>query len=277
MRRFLLPVALGIVVAAVLPVPVAQGQPPPPWCLISNIPCVGDAAGLNLSQYIYLYFINFLRYAVVAVAFGMFVYYAFALLFAGDDESATTKLKTSFGHMIFGCAIVSLATFAADTILPTQGAGAVLLAPNIAAYGLTSFILFFKLITGVAVSFHVTYQGLRLIALQGKEDEVSRQKKKFFHGLIGVAIVLLMNAIIAAASPGSNAGILSVQLQGIANFLLSLFGLLAVVAFIASAAMVLLSVDESNKEKGKKGMFGSVVVLIIVFSAFAIIQYVLSI
>lgn len=274
MRRFLLPVALGIILTALLPVPLATGQS---WCLISNIPCVGDAAGLNLSQYIYLYFINFLRYAVVAVAFGMFVYYAFALLFAGDDESATTKLKSSFAHLIFGCAVVSLATFAADTILPTQGAGAVFLAPDIAALGLTRFILFFKLITGAAVSFHVTYQGLRLIALQGKEDEISRQKRKFFHGLIGVAIVLLVNAIIAAASPGNNAGILSMQLQGIANFLLSLFGLLAVIAFIASAAMVLLSVDESNKEKGKKGMFGSVIVLIIVFSSWAIIRYVLSV
>lgn len=274
MRRFLLPVVLGIILTALLPIPVAQGQPPA-WCLISNIPCVGIVGGPNLYQLIYVYFINFLRYAVVAITFGMFVYYAFSLLFAGDDESATTKMKSSFWHMIVGCAFVSLATIFADS-WPSQGADAVFQTPVIAATWLGYFIMFFKLITGAAVSFHVTYQGLRLIALQGKEDEVSKQKRKFFHGLIGVAIVLLVDTIISAVSPGNNAGILSVQIQGIANFLLSLFGLLAVVAFIASAAMVLLSVDEGKKEKGKKGMFGSIVVLIIVFSSWSIIQYVLS-
>lgn len=269
MRRFLLPGLLGILFGFFLPVPVAHGQA---WCLVSNLPCGG---GATLYPLIKTKFVDFLRYAVVAVAFGMFAYYAFALLFAGEDENATTQLKTSFSHAIVGCAIVSLATIAAD-LVPSRGAGAVLQTPGVAASGLWQIIQYFKLIIGAAVSFHVTYQGIRLIALQGKEEEVSKQKAKFFHGLIGVAVVLLADAIVRAASPGNNAGTLSLQIQGIANFFLSIFGLLAVVAFIASAAVLLFSVDESGKDKGKKGMLGSVVVLVIVFSSFAIIKYVLG-
>lgn len=288
MRRFLLPGLLGILLGFLL-VPTAHGADPA-WCLISNLPapgCPGGGAfaGLSIFQLIQKTFIQFLRYAVVAIAFGMFVYYAFALLFMSDDENAVTQMKTSFSYAIIGCAIISIATLMSDALTPT------LITPtnpltltdatgNIIETQLKNIITYIKLLIGALVSFHVTYQGIRLIALQGKEEEVTKQKTKFFHGLIGVAVVLLASSLVSwatpAAEPGGNPAILSQEIGGIANFLITLFGLLAVVAFIASAAMLLLSVDESGKDKGKKGMFGSVVVLIIVFSSWAIINYVLG-
>lgn len=272
MRRFLLPGFLGTffaVLAAATPVHAAD-----PWCLISNIPC-----NENLFQVVKEKFIdNFLRFGIVAIVFGMFAYYAIALLFSGEDENAATQMKTAFGHAIAGCAVVGVAILISENIgsvttptNPLTGATGTQIRT-----GLEKTTEYFKLLVGALVSLHVTYQGIRLIALQGKEEEVSKQKAKFFHGLIGVAVVLLANAIVSAVQPGNNANILSNEIRGIANFLITLFGLLAVVAFMASAAMLMLSVDESWKEKGKKGMFGSVVVLIVVFSSWAIVRYVLG-
>ncbi len=271
MRRFLLPGLLGILFTVLLPIPIANGQA---WCLVSGIPC-----NENLFQIIQEKFIdNFIRFGVVAVVFGMFAYYALALLFLGDDENAATQMKTAFGHAIAGCAIVGIAVLISKNIgdittpdNPLTGSTSTQIQT-----GIENATEYFQLLVGAFVSFYVTYQGIRLIALQGKEEEVSKQKAKFFHGLIGVAVVLLADSIVRAVQPGSNAGILSNEIKGIANFLITLFGLLTVVAFMASAAALMLSVDESWKEKGKKGMFGSVIVLIVVFSSWAIINYAIS-
>ncbi|MBI2117799.1 hypothetical protein HYT95_02770, partial [Candidatus Peregrinibacteria bacterium] len=181
-------------------------------------------------------------------------------------------------HAIAGCAIVGIAVLISENIgdittpdNPLTGSTSTQIRT-----GIENATEYFQLLVGAFVSFYVTYQGIRLIALQGKEEEVSKQKAKFFHGLIGVAVVLLADSIVRAVQPGSNAGILSNEIKGIANFLITLFGLLTVVAFMASAAALMLSVDESWKEKGKKGMFGSVIVLIVVFSSWAIINYAIS-
>lgn len=281
MRRFLLPGLLGLALAILFPPETAFGADP--WCLISNLPpCGGAFAGQSIFQLIQETFINTLRYAVVAMAFGMFVYYAFSLLFLGDDENATTQMKTSFSHAIVGCAIISIAALISDALAPTITTPTNPLSGPVTTEiqdNLNNIIQYIKLLVGILVSFHVTYQGIRLIALQGKEEEVTKQKAKFFHGLIGVAVVLLASSLVTWATPqaeGGDAAILSQEIQGIANFLITLFGLLAVVAFIASAAVLLLSIDEGGKEKGKKGMLGSVVVLVIVFSSWAIINYVLG-
>lgn len=271
MRRFLLPGLLGIAITALFPLPIVHGQA---WCLVSDIPCGGNPFQLIKEKFID----NFLRFGIVAIVFGMFAYYALALLFSGDDENAAAQMKTAFGHAIAGCAVVGVA------ILISENIGSITTPANPLTgntgtqirTGLEEATKYFKLLVGALVSFHVTYQGIRLIALQGKEEEVSKQKAKFFHGLIGVAVVLLANSIISAVQPGNNANVLSNEIKGIANFLITLFGLLAVVAFMASAAALMLSVDESWKEKGKKGMFGSVIVLIIVFSSWAIVRYVLG-
>lgn len=277
MRRFFLPGFLGTffaVLASIAPAHAADS-----WCLIGNLPpCGGAFSGQGLFEIINKTFITFLRGAMVAFAFGMFAYYAFALLFLSDDENATTQMKSSFAHAIAGCAVVSIATLIVDApgfsiTTPTNP----LTDPgNVIKTQLQNIIDYFKIIVGALVSFHVTYQGIRLIALQGKEEEVSKQKAKFFHGLLGVAVVLLATKLVESVSPGSNAGILSGEIKGIANFLITLFGLLAVVAFMASGTILMLSVDEGGKEKGKKGMFGSVVVLIVVFASWAIINYVLG-
>ncbi|MBI2117700.1 hypothetical protein HYT95_02270, partial [Candidatus Peregrinibacteria bacterium] len=173
MRRFLLPGLLGILLGFLL-VPTAHGADPA-WCLISNLPapgCPGGGAfaGLSIFQLIQKTFIQFLRYAVVAIAFGMFVYYAFALLFMSDDENAVTQMKTSFSYAIIGCAIISIATLMSDALTPT------LITPtnpltltdatgNIIKTQLKNIITYIKLLIGALVSFHVTYQGIRLIAL----------------------------------------------------------------------------------------------------------------
>lgn len=257
---------------ALLPIPLAEGQA---WCLVGGIPCGDNPFTLIQEKFIG----TFLRYGVVAVVFGMFAYYALSLLFLGDDENAATKMKTAFGHAIAGCAVVSIAILISEAIgggittpvNPLTGP-----ASTPIKTGIENVTTYFKVIVGALVSFHVTYQGIRLIALQGKEEELSKQKTRFFHGLLGVAVVLLADSIVSAVQPGSNAGILSDEIKGIADFLIALFGLLAVVAFMAGAAMLMLSVDESWKEKGKKGMFGSVVVLIVVFASWAIVNYVLG-
>ncbi len=91
-----------------------------------------------------------------------------------------------------------------------------------------------------------------------------------------VAVVLLASAMVNAVT-GSNAGILGAEGKAAANLGLEIFGFLVVVSFIVSGAMLVFSVNEDLKDRAKKAMFGSVIGMIVVFAAYMIVTYVLSV
>src|SRR5690606_33535568 len=103
-----------------------------------------------------------------------------------------------------------------------------------------------------------------------------QQKKRFFHGLIGVAIVLLADVTVDYFRPGARSIGLAGEIGGIVEFLLTIIGALAVLGFIVAGFMLVVSTDESLKDRAKKAIFATVVTMIIVLASSLIVRFVIG-
>lgn len=273
--RFLFPLGLGLLLSLV-PFPAYAVDP----CPVPFLPCGVGVGVAGAAAYIAGTFWPLLRYLFIGVAFGMLFYYALLLLVAGSEEQQITEVKSAYGHAIIGAAIVSLSWIIVDSFGPLSagmgvGGGALVDQPQIRT-ALDNAIGGFKLALATAVAINLTIQGIRLIALQGNESELENQKKRFLYGLLGVAMILLVVPIVNSVAPGSNSGIITGEMVGFANFLLTLFGFLAVVAVIVGGVMIVISAEEGLKDTGKKLIFGSVIALIVVLSSYSIVRFFLT-
>lgn len=250
-------------------------------CPLGNayIPCstVYGAGAAGLNAFIDTEIFLELRIAFAGVMLFFLVYYAVRLILESGDETTAGEIKQAYGHAVTGAVFVSMAGLivggvgnsAAGTLLNSQQGG-----PLWTIF--STIIIYGKWLMGTLVLIFIVFQGVRLVILHGQDSEVEKQKTRFFHGLIGVAVVLLSSAIVNAVT-GSQASILGTEAKGIASFMLEVFGLLVVISFIVSGLFLVLSVDEGLKDRAKKAFYASVIGMVVVFSSYMIVSYVLTV
>ncbi|PIP65511.1 hypothetical protein COW95_01480 [Candidatus Peregrinibacteria bacterium CG22_combo_CG10-13_8_21_14_all_49_11] len=289
MHRFLSPALLGIVVVLGLPL-TALGGPveEADVCILGGglgkcSTVLGGGAGefaTYAKETLFFGGEKTFMYIFAGIALAMFAFYAVRMIFFSDDENVITESKAAYGHAIAGCAIMG-ATLLLLNVFATER-GTIIKGDELrtGGGGLNDIIKFFKMALGAALAFNVVLQGSRMIALQGREGEVDKQKKKFFNGLMGVVVVIIADSIIksVAGDPGTATGggqstVLGDEIQGIANFIIEIFGILSVIAFVVAGAMILIATNPETVERAKKLMIGAIVAVAIVISAFAIVNF----
>lgn len=197
----------------------------------------------------------------------MFVWYGVKLLLTTADDSAQTDVRKAFVYAIFGTTLVAGAFIISGSF--TSG-GTLIDTAAIDAGILTPLKLFVEGLVGIALIINITFQGARLI-LSEDEGQATAARKRFIEGLIGVIVVSFADKIVDAFLPSGNATMISGEIAGIARFLATLFGVLAVVAIIVGGFFLVGSVQESWKEKGKQTIIAALVALAVVWSAYGIV------
>lgn len=254
-------------------------------CPLSFLPC-GAGGTVGLATYIVLTIFPAMRVLFIGVAVGMFFYYAGTLLIESGEEQKVSEVKGAYQYVITGAALVSLASMIVEATgtnsAAIAGAGGFIVNAT-ACTILDNVITGLRLALATLVTVHITIQGIRLILLQGVESELEKQKKRFLYGLAGVAVLLLANPIVNGVMPtpgcvlgGGGPESLAQEISGVGNFLLTLLGAAFVLSIIVGGALLVVSTDDNIKERAKKTIFGSVVGLIIVLSAFVIVKYFLG-
>jgi len=271
MRRYLL-LATGLLAFA--PASALAYIPVDPCPIPLPIPC--GAGGVDGGvAYFWATIFPAARIVFVGVALIAFFYYGIQLLLARHEEQTIAEAKGAYEMAIFGCATVALASVIVEAFTPGFSATVTNPAPLVAGIG--QVILYFKILLATVVIMRITIQGVRLIVLEGQaQGEMDKQKKQFLNGLLGVAVVLLANALVSAVFPGAGSATLAVEIRGIANFLLTITGAAAVLACLGAGVMLLVSVDESLKDKAKKTISGSVIALAVIFASFVIVNFFLG-
>jgi hypothetical protein len=247
-----------------------------PCPLDGVIPC-GAGGAVGVRTFVWTEIIPEFKLLFAGVMLIFFVYYAVRLILESGEESTTSEIKNAYGQAMTGAVFVSVASLfvaavgndASMTLINSDPGG-----PAFAIF--ESLIKYGKYLMGTLVLIFIAFQGVRLVILHGQESEMEKQKQRFFHGLIGVAVVLLASAMVNTVT-GNNAGILGTQGKAIANFLLQIFGFLVVVSFIVSGIFLIFAVNDDLKDRAKKALFASVIGLIVVFASYMIVTYVLSI
>lgn len=241
-------------------------------CPVPGLPCASGGVGA-LVGYAESVLIPGLMSIFVAICLLFFFYYGVRLMLESEDESTISETKSAYGYAIAGVAVVSLAQFIIDGTGVGNGA---VVNPDPINSALGLVIDYLLAMTSAAVTAMMVFQAFRIILLQGQESEIEQQKKRFFHGLLGVAVILLAGPLVNAFLPGSNSNILGAEVVGIINFLLTIFGALCVLGIIIAGVMLVVSTDEGLKDRAKKAIFATVVSLIVVLSAALIVRFIAS-
>lgn len=264
---------LAAAACALLPGAAGAASPLGNFCPIPALPCVfGGAQGLNNMATTVLF--PSLRILFIGILILFFAMYAFRLLMEGDNPETINETKSAYAYGITGAVIVSICTYLAEGFGRSASQTIVNPMPVVGVVG--NIVTYMRMMLGVAVTALIVVQGIRLILLQGEQSEMEAQKKRFFHGLLGVAVVLLADSIIAAVQPGNYSQILNVQIVGIINYILTLLGAMCILAIIVGGLFLVFSVQEGLVDRAKKSIFTAVIALIVVLCSWAIVNFVLG-
>ncbi|MDD5102952.1 MAG: hypothetical protein PHX93_00970 [Candidatus Peribacteraceae bacterium] len=258
--------ALSAFTAALLPqVALAASNPDPgiiQTCVVPGISCLGG----DLAPYINGTILEGARVAFTGLLFGAIFYYGLKLLITPENDTTVTETKQAFEYALFGTILMLGAGFIASSFV-TGG----VVQPAGLNTVLDTIVTFIKAIIATALLVNITIQGFGMITAT-EEGGVTKARTKFLHGVYGAAIVLLAFPIVNMMY-GSNPSAGEIELRGIANYIITIFGLLAVVALIVSGILLVISVDESFKERAKKLATASLVALVVVICAGALINF----
>jgi len=265
MRKTLFRFLVAFVAAALPALAYAQGEASPSLISVCNtvsgLGCNSDLGALIGK------IVTYANNAAFGILGGCIIYYGLHLLIGASADNTATETKQAFEYAIMGAAIILGAQILAVTFVMTGSQ------PNVGAVAgfleSTIFTFIKALISGVLL-LNISIQGFLMIA-SGDEGGVTSARKRFLHGIIGAAIVVLAGSIITAFTGGSGS-ILAEEAAGIGNFLIAIFGVLAVVGIVMGGFMLIISIDEGLKEKARKLIIASIVALIVVITSGALIS-----
>ncbi len=243
-------------------------------CPVPFIPC-GAGGATGASMYIWDSLFPAARVLFIATAVFFFLQYGLKLLFDPDSSDTVSSVKLAYGYGITACAIVGISTYIVAAV--GQDARATLVNPGPVASGIGNIVLYMRLVVATLVTVFILIQGIRLIVKQGSEEEFQNARTQFIHCIMGVAVILLANTLVTAFLPGSGSVILAVEIVGIINFILTLIGALAVFTIILAGILLVLSVDESLKDRAKKAIVTAIIGLIIALLSYIIVRFFINI
>jgi cytochrome bd-type quinol oxidase subunit 2 len=251
--------------------------------------------------------VNNVKYIIGAVAIIMAIYAGFRMVTAGGDEAVYTKERATLIWSIIGLAIVGLAgemgkilQVGCDPSSTTPCVeGGFLKDPNAIIRASTLFntrtqivIVFIKYFVGSIAVIMIVRNGLRMITMGSTDDKLAQDKKNLTYSAIGLILIILADNVISnvfykidltrypsvgGAAPAVDATRGVSELVGITNAIVTFVGPLAILAMIIAGIMYITAAGKDEQiNKAKKLMFASLLGIIIIYGAFAIVSTFIS-
>ena len=264
-----------------------------PKDLSNSFPVPSGNTGVEIARSLVGKVIDNVRYLIGAIAIIVIIISGVKLVTAGGNEETFTKETTTLTYAIIGLFFVALAGDLATIFNVDQGG--FLKDPNVAVQRSRLFnrvveiaITFIKYVIGSLSVLFIVRNGLRLVLLGGNEDEVTKDKKNLFYGLLGLVVILLSNTVVNniffkidtskypgvdGVKPGIDAHALALQIAGITNLVASIAGPFALLSLIVGGVMYMFAAGEEEKiGKAKKLIMWSLIGLVVIYGAFSIVS-----
>lgn len=239
-------------------------------CPVALIPC-GSGGAAGASSYLWNNLFPAARILFTATAILMLLQYSLKLLFDPDSQETSNSTKQAYGYAIVACAIVGIATYIVEAV--GQDARVTIINDAPLNAGIGNIILYMRLVVAIVVSLFLLIQAVRLIVKQGSDDEFQNAKTQFLHTIMGIAVILVANIIVTAFLPGQGSIILNAEIVGIINFVLTIIGAMAVFTIIIAGILLVLSVDESLKDRAKKTILVAVLGLVVAIVSYILVRF----
>ncbi len=266
----LLSVAIGALLSVLVVEPAHAFQIVIHPSVCQFIPCIAAGGSQGIVVLLMARFIPSMYVVFGAVAGIYLMINTIKMVSEGSDEGVVSEAKVNIIHIIVGCVVVGGAALIVQTFAVGYGLRIANPAPLNTMLGIV--ILFFRLLIGTALMVNITIQAFRILSSQGDSGAQEKGRKRLVMGFIGVGIMLLASLIVSAAVPGANSTPLIGEMVGIANFLITIVGALCVVGMIVGGICYVISIDESLKDKGKTAIKVSIVTLVIMLLAYAVVN-----
>jgi hypothetical protein len=237
------------------------------------LPCTamgGGAAGL--SNYVLDRIVLGMEIGFIALGLIALFLTAMNMVIFGDQEDVVKTSRMQFVYAIAAAGVVSFARWIAEAFAP-QFVGGELVNMTIANTLAGNVITLFRISLSLLIVVNIVLQGTRLITSQGEEDQRGKAQKRLIATFIGAAFVLLANTIAVSVMPGAaGSTTLAVEFAGITNYLITIVGFGSVIVIIVAGATLVLSVDESFKDKAKAMVKTAIVALAAVIVSYSLVN-----
>lgn len=234
--------------------------------LLLSLPQAAQA-GPGLDQFmsfVQIHIFNNVMYLFGGVALALGFYYGFKLIATANTESALSEAGLSVVYALFGFAVIALA----KPFSLTFGGG---INPILLRTSITEGIIPYLLETASAIFTVIsTLAGIRMIASRGDTGESQKARTLLVYNVIGIVLMLAADAIVFSVSSGTP-GRVQAELVGIGLFLLTIIGALSVVAIILSGIFLIVSVEDSLKERAKRTITGTLISLGVVMISYTVL------
>lgn len=236
--------------------------------------------------------VNIIKNLIGGLAVILIIINAMQMIFAGGDESIIKEKKQGILYAVIGLIIIlvldQIIKFVYGTPLTAIGGGGLMDMRNEGfsdeVYGIVSFI---KAVIGSIAVFMIVISGIRMVTAQGEEEEIKKQKASIGWVAIGVIIILINKIIIdnifiiptqnSDQISGGNVFNIINLLGNITKFGLGFVGIVALGFLIYGAVLMIANYgNEEAVDKSKKVIKNSLIGIIIIISAYTIINTIIG-
>ncbi len=232
----------------------------------------GAAGAQALSNFIGVHVINQALAAFGGIAAAAIFYYAIRMIFDAYKDKAYTDVINSFLYVLIGFIVIGLSSAFTNSFAPSSlgtGAGFPNLGPlTLGVASIKDFII--RAAAGV-FTLMVVAAGLRMIMSQGDEAVFDKWRKILTGNCLGVMIMFIADALVTGVSDTSGPGAIVEELVGISLFILTVIGTAAIISLIIAGVLLIVSIDESMRDRAKRAIIGTLLALVVVIIAYTVI------
>jgi len=234
--------------------------------------CSAGAGAQALSTFVQQHIILQALIAFWGISWAAMFYYAVRMVIDAQKEDALSNATNSFIFAFTGFVIIAIAGAFAAAFSTTgfSGGPATGVSPGILQGSIVSVSNFIIEMSAGIFVLMIVIAGVRMVTTQGEQGAFDKAKHLLAINCGGVVLMLIAAAIVNGVAY-SDASIINEELKGIALFLLTLMGFLCVVALIVAGVYLVVSIEDSLRDKAKKIVIGTLTTLIIIFALYALI------
>ncbi|MBL4694561.1 hypothetical protein JKY72_04300 [Candidatus Gracilibacteria bacterium] len=263
----------------------------------NQIPTPSGGSGQEIVTDLVLGALVYVKFITVAVGILFLSIMGFKMVALGDNEEEVEKAKKGMIFAILAFIMISMSQDIAkifdmrtSTVLgsPSEILKRFKLFDRQAEIGIT----FIKYVIGAFATLSIVRSGAKLITEGGEEESTTEHKKAIGYSLAGLVLInvgdIFINKVfykidktaytgITGVHPGVDAKEGVEQIVGITNLVVTFIGPVAVLALIAGAVMYATAGgQEEQMEKAKRLLIATVVGIVIIYGAFAIVSTIVS-
>ncbi len=212
------------------------------------------------------------------LAAGFMFYYGFRMVTESGNESAIGNARKSFIYALTGFAVLAAGSQIRTALFlgSNSTTNPIPFEPTALADQINQLGVYLVQASQGILLIMFVFAAFRLITSGGDESAATNARKNMVHYGAAAIIMMTSTTLVRAFFYPSSVGNLIIDIAGVIRFAMGFLGAFSVIALIIAGIMLILSVDESLKDRARQTIIGTLASLLIALFSFAILTAVIN-